>query len=533
MAETVIVPPDVERFVEGLRDTGYEFNTAVADIIDNSISAEAERVDVRLGLDYSGDVFVAVGDNGCGMDREGLINAMKYGSKKRLDPSSLGKFGLGLKTASTAFCRRLVVVSRPKESPIALKAVWDLDKLRDADQWTLQIDNPSPEELALLDEVAKGHSGTVVIWEEVDRLLPDYKRKDGKAMKNAMKKVESSLHEHLAMIYQRFLDPVDDRARTVEIHVNHTGVVAWDPFALVETKQPVAEESPKVELPGGKAATFSIKAFILPRKEEFSTEENRNNARISNDLQGIYVYRENRMIHGPDWLSMFKMEPHYSLLRVELSFTHEWDEAFQVDIKKSRILLDPTLYDWIRDRFLVAPRREAETRSRKGAASVVKGVGALLHKASNNAIGMRVASLSTPRVVTSDLKTGAVDLENNSGFQKAKLRIVVPESASVVHLATETTLENGVLWEPSLINGGPGVTLNAGHPYYIKAYLPNEGNSPLIQALDFLLWGLAQAELNNVSSENRDAFEEFRIEVSRNLKKLVADLPDPDEVVTE
>jgi hypothetical protein len=160
-------------------------------------------------------------------------------------------------------------------------------------------------------------------------------------------------------------------------------------------------------------------------------------------------------------------------------------------------------------------------------------VGALLHRASNNAIGMRVANLSTPRVVTSDLKTGAVDLENNSGFQKAKLRIVVPDSASVVHVSTETTLEHGVLWEPSLINGGPGVTLNAGHPYYIKAYLPNQGNSPLIQALDFLLWGLAQAELNNVSGENREAFEEYRIEVSRNLKKLVADLPDPDENVTE
>ena len=83
--------------------------------------------------------------------------------------------------------------------------------------------------------------------------------------------------------------------------------------------------------------------------------------------------------------------------------------------------------------------------------------------------------------------------------------------------------------EPALINGGAGVTLNTGHPFYPKAYLPSKGDSVAVQALDFMLWALAQAELNNVNDENKDAFEEFRIEVSRNLKKLVADLPDPPE----
>jgi hypothetical protein len=531
VSEFVIVEPDVERIVEGLRDTGYDFNTAVADIIDNSIAAGADMVHVHVVLDYGGQVYVSVADNGVGMDREDLINAMKYGSKKRLDPASLGKFGLGLKTASSAFSRRLVVVSRPVSSTSVLKAIWDLDDLKKSDAWRLQIDTPAPEELAVLEEVAKDHSGTAVIWDRVDRLLTDYKRPDGKAMKNALKRIESILSERIAMIYQRFLDPRDQRARNVVIRLNGSAVLAWDPFCLAEIKKPVSERTVPVMLPSGQESSFLVRAFILPRKEEFSSDENRIAARISNDLQGIYVYRENRLIHGPDWLGMFKMEPHFSLLRVELSFTHEVDEAFQVDIKKSRILLNTDLYDWLRDQFLVAPRREAENRSRKGAASSAKGVAALLHKASNNAIGMRVASLATPKVVTRDLKTGAVDLENNSGHQKAKLRIVVPDSPSAVHLSIETSLDDGVLWEPTLINGTTAVTLNASHPYYIKAYLPNEANSPLIQALDFLLWSLAQAELNNVSEENRDAFQEFRIEVSRNLKKLVADLPDPVEAV--
>lgn len=532
MSEIVRVPPDVERIVEGLRDTGYEFNTAVADIIDNSIAAGASEIDVRLAIDYGGDVLVSVGDNGCGMDRDGLINAMKYGSRRRDNPASLGKFGLGLKTASTAFCRRLVLASRSSADAEPLKAVWDLDALASPSatvDWGLEIAQLSLDERALLEEVAPRHSGTVVLWEKVDRLLPEYRRPNGNPVRNAVRRIEKSLGDHLAMVYQRFLDPDDPRATNVVIKVNGTPVRAWDPFCLAETKAPATEQQMKVRLASGGEASFLIRAFILPRKEEFTSDENRQSANISNDLQGIYVYRENRLIHGPDWLQMYKLEPHLSLLRVELSFTYELDEAFQVDIKKSQIQLDPDLYDWLRDKFLAAPRREADNRSRKGAASAAKGASALLHKASNSAIGMRVASLSAPKVVSSNPATGAVELENNSGRQSARLHIVVPDSPSTVHLATETTLENGVLWQASLINGKAGVTLNAAHPYYIKAYLPNAGNSPLVQALDFLLYSLAQAELNNVSTENRDAFEEFRIEVSRNLKKLVADLPDAVE----
>src|SRR5258705_9950981 len=104
--------PDPRRLMEGLRDTGYQFNTAIADIVDNSIAAEATVVELRLEMDYKGNVRVAIADNGIGMNQTGLLNAMKYGSDRRPNPASLGKFGLGLKTASTAFCRRLSLISR-------------------------------------------------------------------------------------------------------------------------------------------------------------------------------------------------------------------------------------------------------------------------------------------------------------------------------------------------------------------------------------------------------------------------------------
>jgi hypothetical protein len=226
---------------------------------------------------------------------------------------------------------------------------------------------------------------------------------------------------------------------------------------------------------------------------------------------------------------MYKQEPHFSLLRVELSFGHILDESFQVDIKKSRILLNDGLYEWIRDKLLAAPRREAEARYRKGAAATATGSASLLHNRSGNAIHQKSSMMKTAKVINVNDKTNEVSFENNSGKSSAILQIIDSEDPGEMHITTSHTLDNGVLWEAALVNGDSGVILNTGHPYYPKAYLPNKENSTVIQALDFLLWSLAQAEFNNVNDSNKEAFEEFRIEVSRNLKKLVADLPDPED----
>jgi hypothetical protein len=526
------VAPDVARISEGLRDTGYDFNTAVADIIDNSIAAGATFIDVRIGADFADNIILSVGDNGEGMDRAGLINAMKYGSRRRPSAKSLGKFGLGLKTASTAFCRRLSLISRTASVP-PLRATWDLNVMAERG-WELELVTPEPAEIQLLDEVAPGRAGTVVLWEEVDRLLETYKDRSSHHFKKAILTLEGSLRTHLATVYQRFLDPADDRDTTVCIQVNGKDVEAWDPFCIVETKAPVAEQKVTTELADGTKTFFTVRAFILPRKEEFSSDANRNAARISNDRHGIYVYRENRLIHGPDWMRMFKADPHDSLLRVELSFDHTLDDAFQVDIKKSRILLNESLYEFLRDKFLAGPRREANQRYRRGAATVAKGAATLLHTPASNMIEQKAGALTTATLSVLDEKTGKVAVNNKAGSTTATLRIAESDQPGPIHVMTSETLENGVLWEPTLGRGGAAaVALNTGHPFYSKAYLPNKANSPVIQSLDYLLWALAQAELNNLNEETRDAFEEFRVEVSRNLKKLVADLPDSPETVTE
>lgn len=521
-------PPDPVRMTEGLRDTGYEFNTAIADIVDNSIAAGADTVAVTVGMDPKGNVSVHVVDNGRGMDRAGLVNALRYGSKQRDDPSSLGKFGMGLKTASTAFCRRVSLISRPEGAAETLRATWDLDKVTERG-WQIEIAPAEKNEIALLESTAGKGSGTAVIWESVDRLIIDYKNKGGVYAQRAITARTKQLDAHLAMVYQRFLDPLDQRERTVSITLSGKSVLPWDPFCLEETGAPLASKEMKLELSDGTTTTFLIRAFVLPRKEDFVNQELVPKARITHDNQGIYVYRENRLIHGPDWLNMYRKEAHFNNCRVELSFGHQLDDAFQVDIKKSRILLASDLYEWIQEKFLPGPRREAEARARKGTAAKAQSASAQIHSSSNNAIHGKADALKTANLDEYNASTGEGLIRNKGGQTKIKIMIADPDSPGQVHVKAVPEILNGLLFEPAYIAGNQGVQINTSHPYYHKVYLPNSESSVTIQGLDSMLWALCAAELGCISDETKRKFEEMRFEVSRLLRQLVEDMPDAEE----
>jgi len=163
--------PSPSRLVESLRDTGYSYQAAFADIVDNSIAANASNISIDISKDFMGnDVTVAFYDDGDGMNLDELKNAMKYGSDRRPSPKSLGKFGMGLKTASTAFCRRLAVISMRDSEPNI--RVWDIDEIIEQDDWIL-IEPDATEYQEYLDKLKSisGSSGTAVVWTKVDRLL--------------------------------------------------------------------------------------------------------------------------------------------------------------------------------------------------------------------------------------------------------------------------------------------------------------------------------------------------------------------------
>ena len=523
--ETVSLIPDPARTMEGLRDMGYSFETAIADLVDNSIAANANIVAINVQLDFRGQVRVAIADDGDGMNRIQLEDAMTYGSEKRNDPASLGKFGLGLKTASTAWCRRLSVVSRPSGEDSPIMATWDLDYIAQRGKWLLLItDEPDEEAISHLDEVAPKESGTVVLWTKVDRLLRDYQLPTGTHAQNALRSRCDSLRFHLSMTYQRFLDTGDIRARDIRIILNGEPIVAWSPFreGLSEL---VAEETKPVE--GG--AEFQVRAYILPRREEIESTQEEKEARISPELQGIYIYREGRLIHSADWLGLFQKEPHYNLLRVEFSFDHRLDDALQLDVRKSQILLNDGLLDFLRE-FLTSPRREANRRYRKGNTKRIsekakKGV----HQASNKTISNKESQVGGPEISVNNAATGDVTVKNEQGTFSLKIPVSSATTPGQVHVQPTDEVADGVLFEPALIEMHKAVFINTQHPYYHKVYVPNYDDSVTVQGLDSLLWALCVAELSATSDSYSDLFSDMRFEVSRILRKLVEGLPDPAE----
>ena len=522
-------PPDPERVIEGLRDTGYDFNTAVADIVDNSIAANASKVDILVDMDPNNEVTVYIADNGIGMNLAELKNAMKYGSDRRPDPSSLGKFGLGLKTASTSFCRKLSLISRGDDNKVR-KVQWDLDYVANHG-WKLKQIKVDEDELEILENTAEEGTGTLVIWENNDRFfLRDYKMRSA-AQKALEKMIDGTdgLRFHLSAVYQRFLDPSFEEAPNVEITLNGEKVEPWDPFCSEEPNtELLATKTVKVTMPDGEESGFTLKAYAIPRADTFTSKAAEKAAKISTKYMGFYIYRENRLIHYGDWLNMLVKDPHDSLLRVDFSFDHTLDDAFNVDIKKSRIQLNEKIYNFISTNFLKAPKRAANTKYRTGVNKTVSAKSQNAHSASNQNIDEKAPQIERSKVEVTNAEKGEVVIHNDQGAFKHTIVVQAADKPDECRVVPVDSLEGNVLWEPAIIDGKHAVRINKSHPYYQKIYFPVLEQSVMVTGMDALLWAMAETELSLYNDATKDLYEDIRYQVSRSLKRLVADLPDPE-----
>jgi hypothetical protein len=526
--------PDATRLIYGLRDTGYNFNTAAADIIDNSIAANATEVNVIIELMEDGRKFVCFGDNGDGMNAKTLFDAMRYGAPTRANKASLGKFGLGLKTASTSVCLRLTVISRPSPNDEFAKLAWDLEHVEAENEWEMLREPMTADELDWFEELC-GDKGTLVIWSKCDRLLTkEYDQPGGIQEQNAIRRLSERLRDHVALIYYRFLDASDDRERNVTIRIDNLPVEAWNPFYPEKAEQvlPPNLQRLEVENEDGSTEVAHMRAWILPNQRDLSNEEKKQ-ARITNRGQGFYIHREGRIIQQGGWLGVFgAVEPHTSLLRVEFDFNHKLDHAFKVDVKKSRIFFDPALEDELKKR-LQPTYREAGNRYRRKeqAAAIERGID---HGSSNVAIG-NTPSTKGPSVGSVDPATNTATLTNNRG---PSIRLRVPVETGVdpknIYVDAVEDITSGNLWEPAMRSGEgtgfvPGVRINKHHDFYQKIYQRAAASGYAVEGMDLLLWAFATAEQNNTNSELEPIFEDIRDEISGNLKRLLREVPLPDD----
>jgi hypothetical protein len=534
----LINEPDASRLIFGLRDTGYNFRTASADIIDNSIAANADEVHVRISMSSDGRKFVYFGDNGDGMDDEGVHKAMRYGAPVRANLASLGKFGLGLKTASSSVCRNFAVISRRSADAPLAKLAWDLDHVEETGKWEMRADPVAAHEQDAFDELC-GPKGSLVVWSNCDRLLSkNYSEAGGANEQAAIKRLRASLKEHLGLIYHRFLDATDVRQRNIIITVNDEAVEPWNPFFPEKSEQVLSEKQQRIEMDladGTGSGVATIRAWILPNSNTLSEEE-RKKANITNRGQGFYIYREGRLINQGGWLGVFgalgSFEPHMSLLRIEFDFGHDLDEAFYVDVKKSRILFDPAIEEHLQ-KLLGNARREAENRYRRKEKEKASQV-TLNHGSANVSIS-EAPSAKKPVVLEVDVAAQTAVVQNTMGA-KIKLRQPVQNNVAPdkVFVDAVDDIHSGELWEPALRSAGedghvPGVRINKHHDFYQKIYLRAGSSGYSVQGMDLLLWAFAAAEIDFSNPEMQPIFEDIREVVSSNLKKLLRSVPMPTD----
>jgi hypothetical protein len=323
-------PPKAGAMVEALRGLGYSTPAALADIIDNSISARTGTV----GLSFTWKAessFICITDDGEGMDADSLDRAMRLGNKSPLDPREphdLGRFGMGLKTASFSQCRRLTVASRKGGSSSCLR--WDLDVLASSpdDGWYL-LEGPAEGSGDLLQPLEEQEQGTLVLWESLDRIItPGYTEQD---FLDLVDRVE----QHIAMVFHRYLEGPHPRLR---ILINGRPVAPRNPFL---PNHPATWSSPVEPIPTN-AGPVEVQCHVLPHRDhlegrEYDTAAGPDGWTVQ---QGFYVYRKERLHVAGSWLGLgqgrsWTKEEAHRLARIRLDIPNTADADWKIDIRKS------------------------------------------------------------------------------------------------------------------------------------------------------------------------------------------------------
>lgn len=338
------VAPD-KTMIESMRACGYTLATAIADLIDNSIAARCETVWIDAHWEGRSS-WLTIADDGVGMSEDELLNAMRLGSMNpRLDrnPADLGRFGLGLKTASLSQCRRLTVLSRQQEGSVINVRRWDLDYLArpDVEGWQL-LRAPHPDSKADTSRIEESQSGTLVLWEVLDRIVQNADPGDKRVRSHFLAMVDE-VEQHLAMVFHRYLDGPRPRLHIV---INGHEVEPWDPFLSTHTAtQPTAIERIPLQ---GHEQLITVRGYVLPHKDKLGDDNHRRASGPGgwNAQQGFYLYRNERLIVAGNWLGLggtrpWTKEEHYKLARIQLDIPNSMDHLWHLDVKKSHATPPP------------------------------------------------------------------------------------------------------------------------------------------------------------------------------------------------
>jgi hypothetical protein len=319
---TEVVQPIVSNFIKSLRDIGYSFEVAVADVLDNSITAKANNIQI-VCIPNPSTIFTIL-DNGIGMSNSELIDAMRLSANDPDSPregSDLGKFGLGLKTASFSQCKDLTVFAK-KDGIVSIKQ-WDLDYISRENEWLLITpDINKYKNIPLFEDFMNQESGTLVVWRGIDTFTEaDIPHK------------LDVLRSHLSLVFHCFLEGIIPGKKALKISVNGQKLEPFNPFnpKHIATQQLVPE---KIKY---KHSEITIQPYILPHHSKLSQQEFDKYATKDGytKSQGFYLYRAHRLLIHGTWWGLHRTNDAHKLVRIKIDIPNNQDHDWGIDIKKS------------------------------------------------------------------------------------------------------------------------------------------------------------------------------------------------------
>lgn len=357
--EEIYLPPYAPVLIESTRALGYSLEAAIADLLDNSVSAESTEIDIHF-WPYD-EPYLSISDNGYGMTAEELTNAMRYGSKSPLEvraEKDMGRYGLGMKTATLSQCRSLVVASW-KNGELSGRC-WDLDIINQRKEWILlSLSKEEINKLPNINLIMQNQSGTLVVWRKFDRMIFGEK-----SLEQAFEKKMDRVRSHISMVFHRYLTG-ELGIRKVKISMNELAVTAKDPFLIGKSEQIMDVETILIE-----GQKISVVPYILPHISKLSHNEIRDlgGEEGLRKQQGFYIYRNKRLLVWGTWFRLQRKDELFKLARIMVDIPNSLDHLWTLDIRKS-IAIPPeivkTNLERIVNRISEGSRRTWTFRGRK------------------------------------------------------------------------------------------------------------------------------------------------------------------------
>jgi hypothetical protein len=459
-------PPNARRTMEALRELGYDSYDSILDLVDNSIDAQASLIRVVIA-ESAGDIIITIDDDGCGMDEETLSEALRLGSDTAREAGDLGKFGMGLVTASIGLSQRVEVLTKELNGELLFGA-FDLEEIAAEDRFVKRIGRATQDQARQFTAT----KGTQITLSKTDRISNRHTTT-----------FANTLRGRIGQVFRKFIKS----GRNVRIEVNGEVAEAFDPLMLSHQETRLVLET---EINAGEEGTAFLRVVDLP---DFGQAGNKQ-AGIIPQNSGFYVVRNNREIIEAHSFDFYKKHPDFSHFRAEVCFDDSLDDIFHTDVKKASIHPPQAFLDRLRQ----ATQSLITESGRQGRARANAERGQINHSIAETNITRRAPLIPKPKALVEERRP-----RRNKGTH-TKGNGEKTRTPHVTNLKTISGLkvrfDEGDYGEqsPFYLVRPDGrtitVTYNREHPFW-RELVEHADLPKVIAILDYLVFGMANAEL--------------------------------------